>query len=128
MSIKNLSALALALAFGTAGLADPAQAQTVVTADVVTDTVWGGAANPSPIILDGPIFVKSGAKLTILPGTDVRGVPRRGVSPPVARADVPGLLIVTQTGTGDFQGSAAGEAATKRHGRIDDRLKRLGGY
>lgn len=66
-------------------------AQTLVTADVTTDTIWSGE-----IVLDGPIFVKSDATLTILPGTIVRGQPRRGAGAAVGTA--PGTLIVTQAG------------------------------
>jgi len=88
----------LALALAVAGLAGSASAQTVVAADVVVDTTWGGAANPSPIILQQPIFVRSGATLTILPGTIVRGQPRSGPVVPGVIAGTPGTLVVTQTG------------------------------
>ena len=45
MNRKLLGAIVLAIA----GLAANAGAQTVVNADVATNTTWGGAANPSPI-------------------------------------------------------------------------------
>ena len=48
-----------------------ADAQTVVSTDVTTDTTWSGV-----IVLTKPIFVKSGATLTINPGTIIRGQPR----------------------------------------------------
>ncbi len=87
-----------ALTIAVVGFAVGANAQTIVATDVITNTTWGGAANPSPIILQQPIFVKSGATLTILPGTIVRGQPRSG--PVVAGSTVgtPGALIVTQNG------------------------------
>ena len=75
MRILSLTAL---VAFALAGLAANAGAQTVVTANVTANTTWGGAANPSPIVLQNPIFVTNNATLTILPGTIVRGQPRTG--------------------------------------------------
>ena len=44
--------------------------------DITTNTTWG-SGQPSPIILQQPIFVKNGATLTILPGTIIRGQPRQ---------------------------------------------------
>ncbi|MCG8589593.1 MAG: hypothetical protein MJE66_09905 [Proteobacteria bacterium] len=79
-------------------MATSAGAQTVVGADVTTDTTWCGAANPSPIILEQPIFVKDGATLTILPGCIVRGQPRTQPVQAGVTAGTPGALIVTQTG------------------------------
>lgn len=73
-------------------------AQTSVNADITTDTVWGGE-----IVLEGPIFVKDGAVLTITPGTIVRGQPRSAAGG--AFGDAPGSLIVTQTGQIDAQGT-----------------------
>jgi hypothetical protein len=98
----HLVALALALA-GTPG---GAAAQTVVSANVTTNTTWGGAANPSPIILNGVIFVKN-ATLTILPGTLVRGQPRSSGVVAGQTAGSPGALIVTQTGRIVASASAA---------------------
>lgn len=102
MNRKLLGAIVLALA----GLAANADAQTVVNADVTTNTTWGGAANPSPIILDRPIFVRN-ATLTILPGTIVRGQPRSGPVIAGSTAGTPGALIVTQTGRIVANGSAS---------------------
>ncbi|MEZ4331633.1 MAG: PEP-CTERM sorting domain-containing protein [Myxococcota bacterium] len=59
-----------------------------------TDTTWSGE-----VILAQPIFVKSGATLTIDPGTIVRGQPRTAAVLPGSTAGTPGALIVTQTGT-----------------------------
>jgi hypothetical protein len=103
MQKKNLAALVVALA----GIAGGASAQTFVSADVIANTTWGGGANPSPIILQNPIFVKNGAILTILPGTDVRGQARSG--PVVAGSTVgtPGALIITQAGRIIADGSTA---------------------
>jgi hypothetical protein len=94
--MRKLNAVALALAI--AGSATGAIAQTSVSTDITTNTTWGGAANPSPIILQATIFVKNGAILTILPGTIVRGQPRQAAVVPGVTAGAPGALIVTQTG------------------------------
>jgi hypothetical protein len=64
-----------------------------VNADITTDTTWSGQ-----IVLEKPIFVKSGATLTILPGTIVRGQPRTSAPVQGQQAGSPGALIVTQTG------------------------------
>ena len=94
MQKRALAAFALALAT----FAGSASAQILVQAvDVTVDTTWGD--NETDVILQQPIFVKSGATLTILAGTIVRGQPRSG---PVVAGQVagsPGALIVTQTGT-----------------------------
>jgi hypothetical protein len=91
-----ITAIALALAAGNAN------AQTSVSADITTNTTWGGGAFPcslaSPIVLENPIFVKSGATLTILPGCVVRGQPRTAAVVPGSTLGTPGALIVTQTG------------------------------
>jgi hypothetical protein len=94
-----------ALAFVVGGIAASANAgQTVVAADVVADTVWGDdlpcgvPGCEDEIILQLPIFVKSGATLTILPGTIVRGQPRSGPVVPGSTAGTPGALIITQNG------------------------------
>jgi hypothetical protein len=92
---------ALVLATGFAGSANAQPCGTTVGVNdasvandsIAVDTVWGGA-NPSPICLEAPIFVQAGATLEILPGTIVRGQPRRAVAGTVA--GTPGALIVTQ--------------------------------
>jgi len=93
-----ITAMALALA---GGIGD-ANAQTSVSADITTNTTWGSGAFPcslaSPIVLENPIFVKSGATLTILPGCVVRGQPRTAAVVPGSTVGTPGALIVTQTG------------------------------
>ncbi len=94
-----------ALAFAVAGIVTSANAgQTVVAADVTASTVWGDdlpcgiPGCEDEMILQLPIFVKSGATLTILPGTIVRGQPRSGPVVPGSTVGTPGTLIVTQTG------------------------------
>lgn len=77
-------------------------AQSLVTADITTDTVWGD--DESVVVLDGPIFVKNEATLTILPGTIVRGQPRRAAGGAIG--DAPGSLIVTQSGRIEALGNA----------------------
>ena len=94
-------AVALAASAGSAG------AQTFVSADVTTNTTWGSGANPCPIILERPIFVKGGATLTILPGCIVRGQPRTAAVTPGSTTGTPGALIVAQTGRIIADASAA---------------------
>ncbi len=93
--------LTATLAFALVAVAGNARAQdcgasdpeTVVGADIVADTTWSGE-----IILQQPIFVKSGATLTITPGTIIRGQPRTGPVIPGVIAGSPGALVVTQSG------------------------------
>lgn len=98
-SLAITSALLLAAA-GFAGTASAQPCGTIVGVNdavqdsINVDTTWGGAANPSPICLEAPIFVQDGVTLTILPGTVVRGQPRRAVAGTVA--GTPGALLVTQ--------------------------------
>jgi len=94
------AALALALVGGFAG---SASAQTVVNGDIVVDTTWG-AAN-CPIIMDGVIFVRDGATLTIDQGCVVRGQPRTAAVQAGSTVGTPGALVVTQTGRIDAQGT-----------------------
>jgi hypothetical protein len=84
-----LAALMVALT----GLAAEAGAQTVVSADITTATTWSGV-----IVMQNPIFVRDGGRLTILPGTIVRGQPRTAAVAPGSTIGTPGTLIVTQTG------------------------------
>jgi len=97
-----MTALAVALAI----VAEGASAQTFWSTDITTNTTWGNVANPSPIILEGPIFVR-GATLTILPGTIVRGQPRSAAVVVGSTVGTPGTLIVTQTGRLVADASAA---------------------
>ena len=87
----------MALAAITAG-ASSASAQTFVSTNITTDTTWGLAG--SPYILQGPIFVKDGAILTIDPGVVVRGQPRNN-------PQRPGSLVVTRNGQIDAEGTAS---------------------
>ncbi len=82
-------------------------AQTVlVNANITTDTIWGD--DETEVVLDGPIFVKgtttNDTTLTILPGTIVRGQPRRGTGQTIGIA--PGSLIITKTGRIEALGNA----------------------
>jgi hypothetical protein len=99
--------ISTALALVVGGVAASASAQTFVSTDVTTNTTWGGAANPSPIILQNAIFVRGGATLTILPGTIVRGQPRTAAVVPGSTVGVPGSLIVTQDGRINATGTPA---------------------
>lgn len=79
-----------------------AYGQTLVTSDITSNTTWSGE-----IVLDGTTFVHSGATLTILPGTIVRGQPRTAGVVSGSTVGDPGALIVTQTGRIVANGSAA---------------------
>ncbi len=96
---KSLVALT-ALAF--AGFAADANAAncgagitpTVIPAgDITTNTAWSGV-----VVLQGPVFVKNGATLTIASGTVVRGQPRQASVLQGSTAGTPGTIIVTQNG------------------------------
>lgn len=97
--MKKTFATALALVSAVS-----ASAYTLVNTSVTTNTTWGNATNSSPIILDGPIYVKSGAVLTILPGTVIRGQPRRSAGDGAGAA--PGSLVVTRDGFVNANGNA----------------------
>lgn len=94
--MQKLRLVAVAIAF--AGLAAGASAQTIVSTNVTANTTWGNALNPSPIILQQPIFVTNNATLTILAGTVVRGQPRTGAVVAGSTLNTPGALVVTQSG------------------------------
>jgi len=91
---------ALAFALGTA-IAGQAGAQTIINADVTTDTTWSGT-----VVLQQAVFVKNGAVLTIEPGTIVRGQPRTAAVLAGSTVGVPGTLIVTNNGTIIADGTA----------------------
>jgi hypothetical protein len=97
-AMRRAITCALALALALAGAVGAARADTSVDTDVTADTTWGGAANPCPILLELPIFVRNGATLTILPGCIVRGQPRTAAPLAGSTVGVPGSLIVTRTG------------------------------
>ena len=109
-TLPFLSAIALAVA-GFAVQASADTCGTIVGVDdatpdnITVNTTWGGGANPSPICLQSVIFVKSGATLTILPGTIVRGQPRSGPTGGVAGS--PGALVITRTGKLISDGTAS---------------------
>lgn len=83
-----------------AGLAAAsAQAAIVqVTSDITTDTTWNAS---DEYILTDIIYVRSGATLTIEPGTIIRGEPSSG-----QQTFDPGALVITTTGRIDAQGTA----------------------
>ena len=94
------------VALGVALGGSSASGQTIVSTDITTNTTWGGAANPSPIILQATLFVKNGAILTILPGTIIRGQPRQAAVVPGSTVGAPGAVIVTQNGRINAVGTA----------------------
>lgn len=93
--VLSAAALASASAFAAAPGAAPGVVTTTVNSDIVVDTTW---ASGSTILLDGPIFVRDGAVLTIEPGVIVRGQPRTAASQIGSIVGAPGSLIVTQSG------------------------------
>ncbi|MDP0500126.1 MAG: hypothetical protein Q7P63_08485 [Verrucomicrobiota bacterium JB022] len=86
----------LALA-AVSSLATSASAYTIVSGDITSNTTWNSSG--APYILEGPIYVKNGATLTIQAGTIVRGQPRTG-------STAPGSLLVTKTGRINAQGNS----------------------
>lgn len=116
---KKLTAIAIALAAGVLGYAQGASAlyrwtlndaetcagipRSCLTANN-PNPVWGDDAGEDEIILENPLFVVNGGKLTILPGVTVRGNPRNGAVVAGATAQTPATIIVTQSGQIDAQG------------------------
>ena len=101
MKRSILAVAAIAVASLWAGAAS---ALVTVSANVAADTVWTTAN--SPYVLDKPIFVTSGATLTIEAGVIVRGQPRTGAVQVGVTAGTPGAIIVTQNGHANWSGSA----------------------
>ncbi|MFT6058637.1 MAG: hypothetical protein ACJAS5_000058 [Lentimonas sp.] len=98
--IKNTMKKLLFTSLVSALALSAGHAQTVVSSNVTSDTTWSGT-----VVLDGTIFVKNNAALTILPGTIVRGQPRSAAG----TVGAPGSLIVTQNGQIFASGNAANE-------------------
>lgn len=109
-----LLSLALALsANAQVAAVCPTGSCTIWNTDIVAPTTWcdggalsGGTAQTSgTIILDRPIFVSS--KLTILPGCVVRGQIRTAAfAPATPTVGAPGVLVISQDGYLDAQGTA----------------------
>lgn len=116
---KQYTAIAIALAVGVLSYAPSASAlyrwslldaETCAAVPKICLTaanpnpVWGDDPGEEEIVLDRPVFVVGGGKLTILPGVTVRGAARSG---PVVAGSVggtPGVIVVTQSGQIDAQG------------------------
>lgn len=96
--MKKLSSLGISAICAASALSAQVSIQST---DITTSVTWGD--DETDVVLDGPIFVKDGAELTILPGTIVRGQPRTdtGVS------GAPGSLIISQTGMINAAGTSA---------------------
>jgi hypothetical protein len=99
MKKSYIALLVTTLAF--MGVTWSAHSQTIVSGNVTTDTTWSGE-----VVMDGAVFVKNDATLTILPGTIVRGQPRTAAVSPGSTVGTPGVLIVTTSGLIDARGSA----------------------
>lgn len=84
------------------GLAASLSAQTVKSGNITQDETWSGE-----IVMDGAIFVKDGATLTINAGTIVRGQPRTAAVQANVTTGTPGVLVVTQTGRIVANGNAS---------------------
>jgi len=119
---KTFSAIAMALALGVLGYASGAGAavyrwslidgesgaactagdQLCLTA-ANGNAEWGGPGEED-IVLDKPVFVTDGGKLTILSGTNVRGNPRSAAVTAGEIGGTPGMIVVTRSGEVDWQG------------------------
>lgn len=73
--------------------------QQLVTADITTDTEW---TRDTTYVLNGPIYVKNGATLTIQSGTVIRGMPWRN-----STTSRPGCLAVTRDSFIQARGTAS---------------------
>lgn len=104
--MKSNTLAKLVVAFAMVGWAGFAQAQSVVSGSITTDTTWGVGGTACPIVLDGAVFVID-AKLTITPGCILRGQPRTATFNPASpTVGTPGTLVISQGGFLDAQGSA----------------------
>jgi hypothetical protein len=94
------------------GAAEGALAQACPTtaplaANILSGDITTNRAVSGHVLLQGPVFVKNGATLTIAAGTVVRGQPRTLASATGVTAGVPGTLIVTQNGRVVAEGTAS---------------------
>ena len=107
--VTQLIKCGLVAAVAAAGFAGNASAQTICAADITAatpelgglgtcDRIWGDDADEAFVVIDGPVFVLD-TRLTILPGTIVRGQPRAlpfdAMDPLVG---FPGTLIISGGG------------------------------
>jgi hypothetical protein len=104
--LAPLAALAITAsapaAFGAFADCGASVAPTLVPAgDITANTTWSGV-----VVLQGPVFVKNGATLTILAGTIVRGQPRQAAVLAGRQAGTPGAVFVTRDGRIVANGSA----------------------
>jgi hypothetical protein len=97
MNKKLLTSLLTVSGLAACGLS----AQTIASGDITSDTTWSGT-----VIMDGAVFVKDGATLTINSGTIVRGQPRTSAVVTGSTTGMPGALIVTQTGRIEAEGNS----------------------
>lgn len=70
MRVARILLCSLAVAISSLWLSAPALADTHVTSNITTSTIWDLAG--SPYILDSSISVSAGATLTISPGVVVK--------------------------------------------------------
>jgi hypothetical protein len=119
---KRNSAVSVALALGVLAYATSAGAiirPSLTDAVICPSTVlnlcltasapnltWGDDPGEDVVVLDKPLFITSGATLTILPGVTVRGNPRSAAVTAGQVGGTPGVLIATRSGKFDWQGGA----------------------
>ena len=106
MRLINKLGLGTILAAALMVLAGQSSAQTICTGNInsltpstggagTCDRIWGDDADEAFVVVGGPVFVLD-TKLTILPGTIVRGQPRTAAySPSTPLVGFPGVLVIT---------------------------------
>jgi hypothetical protein len=116
MRLINKLGLGTILAAALMVLAGQSSAQTICTGNIdsltpstggtgTCDRIWGDDADEAFVVVDGPVFVLD-TKLTILPGTIVRGQPRTAAfDPSTPLVGFPGVLVITRGAFLDARGT-----------------------
>ena len=100
---KYLASIIAGACAASQSFAAPPTTIELINSDITSDTTL---SSTKQYVLTRPIFVKSGATLTIPAGTILRGQPRKGAQVANDTTSTPGALIVTQEGRIRVQGTA----------------------